>query len=383
MRFNCLLFSSFLLLNCGAPTRPAAQLNTPKTASPLIADTVMPKVRIIRDSMVLAKRNVGNKTLDIAMFVRKEQWTDAAVLWEESGEDDIYKKNTIQQLNPNTLFYNWYPKEFTKNNLVYSQPTTLEFLDDEHKTIRKVDIWHNRPYQNIYNVKFADTLIGDFGDLVIPYSHQLKKIKPVKYCTNTSLKASNGFILVIYEKKLYGKKVGMGDIDYLIGLEYTLRAFNNKGYVIAEVSKIPTFDGGEITKDGKYLVYTVGGWEANENAPFRTMDRIGFCIMNLQTQKNIYQEYLEDIEKRENEPMFFQGAMLEGNGIRITYSYPRNNLLADDEQYFDPQNLRLYRKKFTNIEWAQLVKEYETLNSPDWMYFVEKYNFQKIDLVEN
>src|SRR5690606_23474372 len=100
-------------------------------------------------------------------------------VWEEDLDyNGMRRLNRIVQLSPTVMLYRRFPEEAAKSFYYLDQPEKIEFMDTSYHTIKVVDIWKDRPYQDVKNAKLTYWNFDSEDMGVIPYTEQQTPIKP-------------------------------------------------------------------------------------------------------------------------------------------------------------------------------------------------------------
>lgn len=309
-----------------------------------------------------------------------EAWT---TIWEEDVKDPGFeRKNRICQLSPTVLLYRRFPKEYARTFYYIDQPDKLEFLDTNFNTIRTVDIWKNRPYQDIQNAKLTFWHFDHEGMGTIPYSEQKSPIQADEYSLFTRVYSEGNHVVVNYELRSIKnvKNFGMeGYSSNVVGVKHTLHIYDLSGNLKYELKDLPSVDQAVVSNDGRYMMYIFGGMGlANANNPFGTIDRSGWALMRLKDQKVLYSEFTDD-----GNLAFNRLYTTSVNLLKVAYSTPKeNDGVYDYHVYFSPIKNLIFKKLWTHEEWKLLEKDWKSTNISDWNYYIPKFNFKEIKIEE-
>ncbi|MBK6363799.1 MAG: hypothetical protein IPL63_16750 [Saprospiraceae bacterium] len=308
-----------------------------------------------------------------------EAWT---TIWEEDVKDVRFeRKNKICQLSPTVFLYRRFPAEVSKSFFYVDQPDKIEFTDTMFQTIKVVDIWKNRPYQNIQNAKLTFWHFDHEGMGTIPYSEQKSPIQADEYSLFTRVYAEGYHVVVNYELRSIKniKNFGMeGYSSNVVGVKHTLHIYDLSGNFKYELKDLPSVDQAVVSNDGRYMMYIFGGMGlANANNPFGTIDRSGWALMRLKDQKVVFSEFTDD------GILAFNRLCMQQNMPIVGYSTPQiNDGVYDYFVFFDEHDESIYKKLWTHEEWKMLDKEWKSTGNKSWMYYIRKFNFEQIKIGE-
>jgi hypothetical protein len=309
-----------------------------------------------------------------------EAWT---TIWEEDVKDVRFeRKNKICQLSPTVFLYRRFPVEVSKSFFYVDQPDKIEFTDTMFQTIKVVDIWKNRPYQNIQNAKLTFWHFDHEGMGTIPYSEQKSPIQADEYSLFTRVYSEGNHVVVNYELRSIKnvKNFGMeGYSSNVVGVKHTLHIYDLSGNLKYELKDLPSVDQAVVSNDGRYMMYIFGGMGlANANNPFGTIDRSGWALMRLKDQKVLYSEFTDD-----GNLAFNRLYTTSVNLLKVAYSTPKeNDGVYDYHVYFSPIKNLIFKKLWTHEEWKLLEKDWKSTNISDWNYYIPKFNFKEIKIEE-
>lgn len=305
-----------------------------------------------------------------------EAWT---VVWKEDVPDDNFERmNRIVQLSPTVILYRRFPTEVAKNFYYIDQPEKIEFLDTNFTTIKIVDIWKERPYQNVKNAKLTYNNFDSESMEVLSYKKQVKPIHPTEYSLFTEVRSEGNHVIVNYELRSLEtiKSFGIANtFSKIIGIKHTLYIYDLKGNLKYKLIDLPSVDGAVISNNGKYMIYTFGGITlATTNNPFGTIEREGWALMRLQDQKILYLEYTDD------GILAFNRLWMDNNYPKISYSTPSNKIDYDYWIYFDEKKELIYSHKLTKKEREQLRNQFIKTHKVDIQKQIIDLNFQQIPI---
>lgn len=309
-----------------------------------------------------------------------EAWT---TIWEEDVKDVRFeRKNKICQLSPTVFLYRRFPTEVSKSFFYVDQPDKIEFTDTMYQTIKVVDIWKNRPYQDIQNAKLTFWHFDHEGMGTIPYSEQKSTIQADEYSLFTRVYSEGNHVVVNYELRSIKnvKNFGMeGYSSNVVGVKHTLHIYDLSGNLKYELKDLPSVDQAVVSNDGRYMMYIFGGMGlANANNPFGTIDRSGWALMRLKDQKVLYSEFTDD-----GNLAFNRLYTTSVNLLKVAYSTPKeNDGVYDYHVYFSPIKNIIFKKLWTHEEWKLLEKDWKSTNISDWNYYIPKFNFKEIKIEE-
>ena len=166
----------------------------------------------------------------------------------------------------------------------------------------------------------------------------------------------------------------------IIGVKHTLHIYDLSGNLKYELKDLPSVDGAAVSNNGEYMLYTFGGLGlATTNNPFGTIEREGWALMRLKDQKLVYSEYTDDGK------LAIQGggASLDQDLLSVSYSTPNDkDGVYDYFVFFDDKTNLIYKKLWTHDEWSLLSKEWKTTQNKTWKYYLKKFQFQQISILE-
>jgi hypothetical protein len=283
--------------------------------------------------------------------------------------------NQITQLSPTVLLYSEFPKEVDKDFYYNRQPMRLEFMDSSYNTIKKVDIWKDRPYQEVGNKRLTFYNFDDEGMEVIPYKNQKTSLEPNEKTLFTSVRAEGKHVIVNYElRSLITNQNGNYSYSKIIGVKHTLYIFDLEGNLLNKLIDLPSVDGAVVSNNGKYMMFTFGGIGlATANNPFGTIEREGWALMRLSDQKIVYKEYTDD------GILAFNRLWMDQGTVRLSYSTPSTEYDYDYWVFFDDENVKLYNIRITAAERKQLRKEVSSRREQNrFKYFKERFQLIEI-----
>jgi len=228
-----------------------SEKETSKTAVNSISN---PEENQAQNSQIKLERIAFGKHVTLSIDLSHEGGEAWKTVWQEAvAEEHFERTNRICQLSPTVLLYRRFPTEVAKDYYYTDQPDKIEFLDSTNKTIKVVDIWKNRPYQNV-----TGRLTYHHYDLesgkVLPYSKQTKKIKPNEYSLFTDVRAEGNYVLVNYElRSMESKKLTENSYTEMtvVGVKHTLLIYDLDGNLKYLLKDIPSVDGAVVTNDGE------------------------------------------------------------------------------------------------------------------------------------
>ena len=359
MKFIFLLFSPFLLLWCGAPTRPTAQLNTPKTASPLIADTVMPKVRIINkgDSTFIKSIYFAGYKVDLYSTKMNEVFTSFGFFWKEPGKTEHETALYIEELAHGVFcFTRWYDrnkKKFADSGERGTDvvPNRLESYSDNGNLIYSFDIDKNNPYTrgkypNIEHEFYYEAEVG-FAPKEKRQQAEVNN-RAAHYWTNIGVYETQGkcgYISVAYTL------TGLNKNGAQLFEKTTLVVLDVKGNTIFELKNSPFVPWSIlITKDKKYTVLNVGGSQ-NINDMSDKLSEDAVIFFDNTTKNEIYREYSAKNMRGFGGSIEVDKLICDENiDLELEHS---DTTYADTKVIYDINNRVRYSKKFTKKERRQ------------------------------
>ena len=288
--------------------------------------------------------------------------------------------NRIVQLSPTVLLYRRLPKEAANSFYYLDQPEKIEFMDTSYHTIKIVDIWKSRPYQDVKNAKLTYWNFDTEGMGVIPYTEQQTPIKPNEYSLFTHVQSEGNHVIVNYELRSIknSKQWGMEASD-VVAVKHTLHIYDLRGNLKYVLKDLPSVDQAVVSNDGKYMMYIFGGLNlATANGPFGSIERSGWALMRLKDRKVVYQEYTDD-----GNLAFNRLYETSKNLLKVAYSTPKDNDgVYDYHVYFSPEKEVIFKKLWTHEEWKVLESEWKVNNINDWNFYIPKFNFEQIEIGE-
>lgn len=388
---SVMLISAIGMLSCngcrGSKVNDATNTVSPNAVSdtgqtvtavdtPLIGNTT----DTYKQPEVHLQRQYLGKDIDLTLNPEHRGGEGSQTIWQEAVADAQFERmNRIVQLSPTVLLYKRFPAEVAKHFHDYDQPDKIEFLDTGYNTIKTVDIWKSRPYQDIKNAKLTYWNFDTEGMGVIPYTEQQTPIKPNEYSHFTHVQSEGNHVIVNYELRSIknSKQWGMEASD-VVAVRHTLHIYDLQGNLKYELKDLPSVDQAVVSNDGKYMMYIFGGMGlANANSPFGTIERAGWALMRLKDQKVVYQEYTDD------GILAFNRLFITGNLLLTGYSTPRDDDgVYDYFVFFDEKNESIYKKLWTHEEWKLLRAKFSETKIEDWSYYIPKFNFEQIQIEE-
>jgi hypothetical protein len=308
-----------------------------------------------------------------------EAWT---TIWEEDVKDVRFeRKNKICQLSPTVFLYRRFPTEVSKSFFYVDQPDKIEFTDTMFQTIKVVDIWKNRPYQNIQNAKLTFWHFDHEGMGTIPYSEQKSPIQADEYSLFTRVYSEGNHVVVNYELRSIKnvKNFGMeGYSSNVVGVKHTLHIYDLSGNLKYELKDLPSVDQAVVSNDGRYMMYIFGGMGlANANNPFGTIDRSGWALMRLKDQKVLYSEFTDD------GILAFGRLWIDQGILRLAFSTPSTLVDYDYWIFFDENSSNIYKYKIKAVERKELNLTAKTrIEKNRLKYYLTKFNFDQIKIEE-
>ena len=328
------------------------------------------------------QRNVFGKDVSFEMDPAHRGGDAWKTVWSEYVDKD-YFMNRIIQLSPTVILYRRYPKELSKVFYFVDQAEKIEFLDDRRNSQKTIDIWANRPYQDVKHGRLTYHHFSSEGMEVIPYSKQDQGMKPTEYSLFTYVRSEGNYVIVNYELRSMEttKSFGIDETtSKIIGVKHTLHIYDLSGNLKYELKDLPSVDGAAVSNNGEYMLYTFGGLGlATTNNPFGTIEREGWALMRLKDQKLVYSEYTDDGK------LAIQGggASLDQDLLCVSYSTPNDkDGVYDYFVFFDDKTNSIYKKLWTHDEWSLLSKEWKTTQNKTWKYYLKKFQFQQISILE-
>ncbi|MBK8621208.1 MAG: hypothetical protein IPN79_05465 [Saprospiraceae bacterium] len=308
-----------------------------------------------------------------------EAWT---TIWEEDVKDVRFeRKNKICQLSPTVFLYRRFPTEVSKSFFYVDQPDKIEFTDTIFQTIKVVDIWKNRPYQNIQNAKLTFWHFDHEGMGTIPYSEQKSPIQADEYSLFTRVYSEGNHVVVNYELRSIKnvKNFGMeGYSSNVVGVKHTLHIYDLFGNLKYELKDLPSVDQAVVSNDGRYMMYIFGGMGlANANNPFGTIDRSGWALMRLEDQMVVYSEFTDD------GILAFGRLWIDQGILRLAFSTPSTLVDYDYWIFFDENSNNIYKYKIKAVERKELNLTAKTrIEKNRLKYYLTKFNFDQIKIEE-
>ena len=323
-------------------------------------------------------RKYLNKEILLTLNPEHEGGDAWSPVWEEEVEIDGYTKlNRIIQLSPSVILYRRFPKEVAKVFYYADQPDKLEFLDSSYNTIRVVDIWKDRPYQDLKNVKLTYHNFDSEDMEVIPYKVQKNPVSPNEYSLFTYVRSEGKHVIVNYELRSIKniKTFGMeGYTSQIVGIKHTLHIYDLQGNLKYMLKDLPSVDEAVVSNDGKFMMYTYGGIRlATANNPFATIERSGWALLRLEDQMVVYSEYTDD------GLLAFARLLMIQNLIMLAYSTPSTEIDYDYWVFFDEKANSIFSHKLTAVERKIMNEDYNK-SSDNFLYknYFNKFKFDQI-----
>ena len=321
----------------------------------------------------LSRKYLG-KDIDLTLNPEHRGGEGWNAVWEEDLDyNGMRRLNRIVQLSPTVLLYRRFPEEAAKNFYYLDQPDKIEFMDTSYHTIKVVDIWKDRPYQDVKNAKLTYWNFDTEGMGVIPYTEQQTPIKPNEYSLFTHVQSEGNHVIVNYELRSIknSKQWGMEASD-VVAVKHTLHIYDLRGNLKYVLKDLPSVNQAVVSNDGKYMMYIFGGMNlATANSPFGTIERPGWALMRLKDQKVVYQEYTDD------GILAFNRLYQDNSGLlKNTYSTPSDLEHYDYHIYFDCVSKTLYKKLWNQQEWDNAKEQRNSLLYRRLEY-IKEFNFQQ------
>lgn len=386
-----ILTCTVLLLSCGGcrSAKVDTTLSEKSTdATKTVAEPTSPPANHINENNVTPyvkpevhiQRQYLGKDIDLALNPEHRGGEGWSPIWEEEFQsNDGIRMNRIVQLSPTVLLYRRFPKEAAKSFYYIDQPEKIEFLDSAYNTIKVVDIWKDRPYQDVKNAKLTYWNFDSEGMGVIPYSEQEHAITPNEYSLFTDVRSEGNHVIVNYELRSIknSKQWGMEASD-VVAVKHTLYIYDLQGNLKYVLKDLPSIDGAVVSNDGRYMMYIFGGMGlANANSPFGMIERPGWALMRLEDQKVVYQEYTDD------GILAFNRLWISQDLLRVAYSTPSTDVDYDYWVFFDEKRNSIYIHKLTAAERKIMTEDYN-LSKDKFLYknYFKKFNFEQIEVSE-
>ncbi len=262
----------------------------------------------------------------------------------------------------------------------YDQPDKIEFLDTGYNTIRTVDIWNSRPYQDIKNARLTYWNFDSEGMGVIPYTEQDTPVKPNEYTLFTHVRSEGNHVIVNYELRSIknSKQWGMEASD-VVAVRHTLHIYDLQGNLKYVLKDLPSVDQAVISNDGRYMMYIFGGMGlANANSPFGNIDRPGWALMRLEDQKVVYQEYTDDGILAFNRLW----KDTESDLLILVYSTPSTLIDYDRIIIFNQNNSEIFIRNMPIAERRTMSEYWKKNGVLNWPLHINKFNFEQIKIEE-
>lgn len=310
---------------------------------------------------------------------------DIKVVYEDTihgiSTHNRWVSNQITQLSTTVLLYSQFPREVGKDFYYDRQPMKLEFMDSIFRTIKTVDIWKDRPYQEVGDKKLTYYHFDAEGMEVVPYKNQKTLETPNEMTLFTSVRSEGMHVIVNYELRSL-KTVQNGEHTYskMTGVKHTLHIYDLSGNLIYTLRDMPSVDGAVVSNNGKYMMYTFGGIGlATANNPFGTIEREGWALMRLSDQKIVYKEYTD------NGILAFNRLWkdTESNLLMLGYSTPSNEIDYDYYIIFDENDNNIYTRKMPFSESKEISNYWKINKKLNYRYHIKKFNFQLISIPNN
>ncbi|MCB0660189.1 MAG: hypothetical protein KDC04_04595 [Saprospiraceae bacterium] len=307
-----------------------------------------------------------------------EAWNS---IWEEEVLDNYYDRmNRIIQLSPTVLLYERFPKEVAKDFYYISQPEILEFLDTAYQTIKTVNIWKDRPYQDLKNARLTYWNFDDEGMAVIPYSEQKSPVIPNEYSLFTYVQSEGEHVIVNYElRSIKNTKQYDMEASDVVAVKHTLHIYDLQGNLKYELKDLPSVDEAVVSNDGLYMMYVFGGMGlATANNPFGTIERPGWALMRLEDQKVVYQEYTDD-------GILAFGRLwkdTESDLLILTYSTPSTIIDYDRIIIFDQKSLEILIKNMPISERKVMSEYWKKNGNLNWRLHAKLFNFEQLKITQ-
>lgn len=326
------------------------------------------------------QRQYLGKDIDLTLNPEHRGGDGWNAVWEEDLDyNGMRRLNRIVQLSPTVLLYRRFPEEAAKNFYYLDQPEKIEFLDTSYHTIKVVDIWKDRPYQDVKNAKLTYWNFDSEDMGVIPYTEQQTPINPNEYSLFTHVQSEGNHVIVNYELRSIknSKQWGMEASD-VVAVKHMLHIYDLQGNLKYVLKDLPSIDQAVVSNDGKYMMYIFGGMNlATANSPFGTIERPGWALMRLEDRKVVYQEYTDD------GILAFAVLIMTQDLIMVAYSTPSTEVDYDYWVFFDDNTNSIYIHKLTAAERKIMNEDYNSSNGK-FLYknYFHKFNFEQIEIGE-
>jgi|GEM_PF-2151731 len=322
------------------------------------------------DPEIEITRTFAGKKRTFTINPNHEGGEPSNAVWEQEvsrGEHEAFDR--ILQLSPTVLCYEEVPGEVAEDFHHISQPVRLEFMDNNFRTVKEVDIWKSRPYQDMGGVKVTYWDFNAEEMDVLPYKEQNPRRAPTEYTLFTSVRSEGSHVIVNYELR------GM-DEGEIVSVTHTLRIYDLSGMLKYELKDLSSVDGAVVSNDGRYMMYTFGGSIGTVNSPFATMEREGWALMRLADRKIVYKEYTDDGR------LAFNRIWMEQGYLRLSYSTPSEKIDYDYWIFFDCNEQSLYKHFLTDNERVSLTNDDALYKASNWIkYVISKFDLEAIPIL--
>ncbi len=358
-----------------------SEKETSKTAVNSISN---PEENLAQNHLVNLDRIAFGKQVSFTIDPQHEGGETWTPVWEENLQNVKHEgKNRIVQLSSTVLLYRRFPTEVAKDYYYTDQPDKIEFLDSTNKTIKVVDIWNNRPYQDVKPARLTYFHFDGEKMEMIPYKNQDKKITPTEYSLFTDVRSEGNHVIVNYELRSIVTTKSYSDEHssrVIIGVKHTLYIYDLQGNLKYELKNFPSVDGAVVSNNGQYMMYTFGGIGLETaNNPFGRIERDGWALIRLKDQKIVYQEYADD------EKLAFNRLWkdTESDLLILVYSTPSDVIDYDYFIFFDEMNDKILKRKMPFAELKEISNYWKVNKKLDYRYHFNRFNFEQISVSKN
>lgn len=371
----------FVLIGCNGcgvgkkVSKPIESSSSPKNiteisaqkSDPVLSSQGVPDLNWKSDAQIPITRSFMGKNVTFKINPDQPGGEDIKVVYQDTlfgvSTHRRWVFNQITQLSPTVLLYSEFPKEVDKDFYYSRQPLKLEFMDTTFQTIKTIDIWKDRPYQEVGDKRLTYYHFDAEGmEMAIDTT-----LIPDEYSLFTDVRSEGRHVIVNY--RLRSMKDGL-----IIKFKNTSRIYNLSGNLQYEIKDYPNMGGAVVSNNGKYMMFKFGGGIRSANNPMPKTYRTGWALMTLSDQKIVYKEFTDD------GILAFNRLWMDISGLlKNTYSSPSDNLHYDYHIYFDDENQLLYKKLWLQKEWDDTKLAREKLINNRIKYF-QKFEFATINI---
>lgn len=229
-------------------------------SDPVLSSQGVPDLNWKSDAQIPITRSFMGKNVTFKINPDQPGGEDIKVVYQDTlfgvSTHRRWVFNQITQLSPTVLLYSEFPKEVDKDFYYSRQPLKLEFMDTTFQTIKTIDIWKDRPYQEVGDKRLTYYHFDAEGmEMAIDTT-----LIPDEYSLFTDVRSEGRHVIVNY--RLRSMKDGL-----IIKFKNTSRIYNLSGNLQYEIKDYPNMGGAVVSNNGKYMMFTFGGGIRSANNP--------------------------------------------------------------------------------------------------------------------